>query len=104
MSQKEKMSLNQQTYKLPTDLQQAVEKSLADWQENDKVKKLWAKDASLWSNTDEAKWLGWLDIVERQVADKQKFADFREEVSRENFSHILLLGMGGSSLLSLIHI
>ena len=92
------MSLNRQTYKLPDDLQQAVEKSLADWQENDKVKKLWAKDASLWSNTDEAKWLGWLDIVERQVADKQKFADFREEVSRENFSHILLLGMGGSSL------
>jgi glucose-6-phosphate isomerase len=98
MSQKEKMSLNQQTYKLPDDLRQAVEKSLADWQENGKVKKLWAKDASLWSNTDEAKWLGWLDIVERQVADKQKFADFREEVSSENFSHILLLGMGGSSL------
>ena len=98
MSQKEKMSLNQQTYKLPDDLRQAVEKTLADWQENDKVKKLWAKDASLWSNSDEAKWLGWLDIVERQVADKQKFADFREEVKNENFSHILLLGMGGSSL------
>jgi glucose-6-phosphate isomerase len=98
MSQKEKMSLNRQTYKLPTDLQQAVEKSLTDWQEKDKVKKLWAKDASLWSNTDEAKWLGWLDIVERQVADKQKFASFRDDVSKENFSHILLLGMGGSSL------
>lgn len=92
------MSLNQQTYKLPADLQQAFEKTLADWQSNDKIKKLWAKDAALWSNDDEAKWLGWLDIVERQIADRQKFADFREEVKKENFSHILLLGMGGSSL------
>ncbi len=92
------MSLNQQTYKLPNDLEQAVEKSLADWQSNDKVNRLWARDASLWSNSDEAKWLGWLEIVERQIADKQKFADFRAEVSRENFSHVLLLGMGGSSL------
>jgi len=92
------MSLNQQTYKLPNDLEQAVEKSLADWQSNDKVNRLWARDASLWSNSDEAKWLGWLDIVERQIADKQKFADFRAEVSAENFSHVLLLGMGGSSL------
>ncbi len=92
------MSLNQQSYKLPNDLEQAVEKSLADWQSNDKVNRLWARDASLWSNSDEAKWLGWLEIVERQIADKQKFADFRAEVSRENFSHVLLLGMGGSSL------
>jgi glucose-6-phosphate isomerase len=92
------MSLNQLTYKLPDNLRLAVEKTLADWQGNDKIGKLWAKDASLWTNSDEAKWLGWLDIVERQIADKQKFADFREEVSRENFTHVLLLGMGGSSL------
>lgn len=92
------MSLNTQTDNLPGDLQTAVEATLQDWETGGKVEKLWAKDASLWTNTDESKWLGWLDIVERQLADKQKFAEFQREVKAESFSHILLLGMGGSSL------
>lgn len=92
------MSLNKLTDSLPEDLNVAVEATIKDWLENGIVEKLWAKDASVWTNDDEAKWLGWLDIVERQLADKQKFADFQAEVKAENFSHILLLGMGGSSL------
>ncbi len=92
------MSLNTMIYSLPEDLQTAVEATIKDWNENGKVAKFWAKDAAIWSNDDEAKWLGWLDIVERQLSDKQKFADFQAEVKAENFTHILLLGMGGSSL------
>lgn len=92
------MSLNTQTYSLQEDLQTAVEATIKDWRENGKVEKLWAKDASVWTDDDEAKWLGWLSIVERQLAEKQKFADFQTEIEAENFSHILLLGMGGSSL------
>jgi len=92
------MSLNTQTYSLPEDLEKAVEATLEDWRENRKVEKLWKQDASLWTNADEAKWLGWLDIVERQIADTGKFAKFQADVLAENFSHILLLGMGGSSL------
>ncbi len=92
------MSLNTMTYGLPEDLQTAVEATVKDWRENGKVEKMWAKDASVWRGDDEAKWLGWLDIVERQLAEKQKFADFQTEIKAENFSHILLLGMGGSSL------
>lgn len=92
------MSLNEQNYILPKELQQSVEAVLQDWQKNKKVERLWAKDASIWTGEDEAEWLGWLSIVERQLADKGKFADFQTEVKAENFSHILLLGMGGSSL------
>lgn len=92
------MSLNLMTYGLPEDLNTAVDATIKDWLENGKVEQFWAKNASLWTNDDEAKWLGWLDIIERQLADKQKFADFQAEVKAENFSHILLLGMGGSSL------
>ena len=92
------MSLNTMIYNLPTDLQTAVEATLKDWNENGKIAKLWKKDTLLWTNDDEAKWLGWLDIVERQLSDKQKFADFQAEVKAEKFTHILLLGMGGSSL------
>ena len=33
------------------------------------MKRLWARDASLWTNTDESKWLGWLGITEDQLAN-----------------------------------
>ena len=32
-----------------------------------KVRQLWAGDARLWTNADEAKWVGWLDIVDEAV-------------------------------------
>ena len=92
------MSLNRMSYSLPDELNSAVEATIIDWQESGKVEKLWKQDASVWTSEDEEKWLGWLSIVERQLDDKQKFADFQAEVETENFSHILLLGMGGSSL------
>ena len=93
------------TFKLPNDLAEtvpasleAVQASLNDWQSQQKIKQLWAKDASLWTNTDEAKWLGWLDIVDDQLANLQQLSDFANEVKSAGFTHILLLGMGGSSL------
>ncbi len=92
------MSLNELTYSLPENLRSAVEATIEDWRKAERVQKIWAKDAAVWTNDDEAKWLGWLDIVERQLVDKQKFADFQTAVKAGDFSHILLLGMGGSSL------
>ena len=52
----------------------------------------------LWTNTDEAQWLGWLDITEKQLAHKDQFKQLADEIKKENFTDILLLGMGGSSL------
>lgn len=69
-----------------------------DWKTNNKVARLWEKDASLWSNTDESKWLGWLTITDEQLADLAKFKAFALEVKKAKLKHILLLGMGGSSL------
>ncbi len=62
------MSLNRLTYKLPGRLAGAVAWSLEDWKKNNKVARLWQKDASLWSGTDESNWLGWLTITEEQIA------------------------------------
>lgn len=92
------MSLNTLQFSLPKTLQTAVSQNLKDWQEGEKTKKLWAKESALWTGTDEAQWLGWLSIVERQLFVLRKFTDFTAKVSTGNFSHILLLGMGGSSL------
>ena len=85
-------------YSLGADLDTEVASMLEDWRVNGKVRRLWARDATLWSRTDESKWLGWLGITEDQLAHSQRFTELIEEVKREGFTHVLLLGMGGSSL------
>ncbi len=86
------------TYKLSDELQQAVQATLDDWYSTQKISRLWAQDATLWTNADEAKWLDWLNIVDDQLANLQQLKDFAVEVKEGGFTQILLLGMGGSSL------
>ena len=60
--------------------------------------RLWARDASLWTGSDEARWLGWLtaaDDFAREISNLQAFCS---EIRAEGLRHLLLLGMGGSSL------
>jgi transaldolase/glucose-6-phosphate isomerase len=90
--------LNQLTYSLPEPLAAAVKESLVDWRTEGKVRKLWGRDATLWSGRDEAQWLGWLGIANDQLAHIQRLTDIREAARSAGFSHVLLLGMGGSSL------
>jgi transaldolase / glucose-6-phosphate isomerase len=86
------------SYRMPADLTQAVRTTLEDWNAHSKVKRLWARDASLWTNTDESKWLGWLSITEDQISNGARFRQIAEEIRAEGFTHAVLLGMGGSSL------
>jgi len=90
--------VNQQTASLPAGLDATVKKNLNDWRISEKVKRLWQKDASLWTGDDEAKWLGWLDIVDEQIAHASKLQQIAADVKNGGFRDILLLGMGGSSL------
>ncbi|HEX8814680.1 MAG TPA: bifunctional transaldolase/phosoglucose isomerase [Terriglobales bacterium] len=85
-------------YKLPDSLAAAVKSNIADWQSNNKVRRLWQGDASLWTNDDESKWLGWLNIVDEQIKNLAALKKFAAEVKDDKFTDILLLGMGGSSL------
>jgi transaldolase/glucose-6-phosphate isomerase len=85
-------------FSLPPELEQAVSEAGKEWQRDRKTQRLWEKDQSLWTNTDENKWLGWLDIVDQQLADVAKFKALSAEVREDGFRHFLLLGMGGSSL------
>ena len=55
---------------------------------------MWQHDASLWTGTDEAKWLGWLDITDEQIAHSDKLRAAVADVKKENFTDILLLGHG----------
>ncbi len=90
--------LNRQKYVLPSELEGQVNEALEDWQNNDKVRRLWARDATLWTGTDEGKWLDWLDTTRDQVEHLGKLHRIVQEVEGTFFKHAVLLGMGGSSL------
>ncbi|HEV8678321.1 MAG TPA: bifunctional transaldolase/phosoglucose isomerase, partial [Stellaceae bacterium] len=90
--------LNAMSWKLPKDLDEAVKAELEDWRAEGKVRRLWAEDAALWTETDEARWLGWLGIVDGELKAVGHLDAFAAEVKSAGFTDILLLGMGGSSL------
>ena len=87
-----------QSSKLPDALAKQVAQNVNDWRAAGKVRRLWQRDASLWTNGDESQWLGWLDVAEKQSECKEKFQQLAQEIRSEKFSDIFLLGMGGSSL------
>jgi transaldolase/glucose-6-phosphate isomerase len=87
-----------ETWTLPKDLDDVLRAALRAWTAEGKVERLWARDATLWTGADEAKWLGWLDIVDEQSSRVDHFKRLAEDVRQAGFSHLLLLGMGGSSL------
>ncbi|HVE55517.1 MAG TPA: bifunctional transaldolase/phosoglucose isomerase [Pyrinomonadaceae bacterium] len=90
--------LNSLTYSLPENLEKAVRETTDEWRKENKIARIWAKDASVWTNDDEAKWLGWLDSVAAETAKVQEYKDFAEDVKSSGFTDVLLMGMGGSSL------
>jgi len=92
------VSLNRQTYTLPGPLAGAIAACIEDWKKNNKVARLWERDASLWTGTDESNWLGWLTIVDEQLAHLEVLKKTAVDVKKARFKHALLLGMGGSSL------
>jgi len=83
---------------LPESLAATVKATTAEWQAGGKMQRLWQRDAKLWTGTDEGAWLGWLDIVDEQMAQHDQLAKVAREVQARGFQHVLLLGMGGSSL------
>ena len=63
------------------------------------VERIWARDATLWTGRDEAKWLGWLDEPMRMRSRVGDLLRFVEELGSPGaIDTFVLLGMGGSSL------
>jgi transaldolase / glucose-6-phosphate isomerase len=63
------------------------------------VERIWARDATLWTGRDEAKWLGWLDEPMRMRSRLGDLLRFVEELAAPGVvDTFVLLGMGGSSL------
>jgi transaldolase/glucose-6-phosphate isomerase len=90
--------VSHQALSLPEDLAASVEATLARWTEDGSVRRLWARDASLWTGSGEGDWLGWLGATADHASHGERLARFAAKVEKAGYSHILLLGMGGSSL------
>jgi len=65
--------------------------------------RLWSHDPTLWTadktgQEEVRKRLGWLDLPNSSRACLKEMRDFVSQVRADGFTHVLLLGMGGSSL------
>ncbi len=90
--------MDRQSFTLPPDLASEVDVVLDDWQRQDKVRRLWSRDAWLWTGNDEARWLDWLEITREQLDHLGDLHRKFHAVEGQYFKHLVLLGMGGSSL------
>jgi transaldolase/glucose-6-phosphate isomerase len=87
-----------QSASLPGDVESAVGEVIADWEQGGKVRRLWARDAGVWTGEDEAEWLGWLGIAEDQLGHAERLDRVARDAADGGFEHAVVLGMGGSSL------
>src|SRR5437899_5250029 len=87
-----------QDWVLPADVEAAVRDELRAWSAAGKVRRLWGRDASLWTGADEASWLGWLGVTDDQLAHVDRLRRIADDAAGAGFTRVLLLGMGGSSL------
>src|SRR6202158_2745596 len=88
--------IDRQQLELGSQIGKAVEKATEDWRASGKVRRLWQHDKSVWTGTDEDKWLGWLNSA--ASADVADYEDFAHKVKGQKFTDAVVLGMGGSSL------
>jgi glucose-6-phosphate isomerase len=80
-----------------------VETTVADLAQRDAIARIWAKDAGLWKSDSAHQKiirnsLGWLTVMPTIRQHAANLAAFAVEVGQAGFTHVLLLGMGGSSL------
>jgi len=87
-----------QKLKLGAVIEKDVKQAEEEWRAGGKVRSLWQRDASLWTGTDEHKWLGWLDAVAREQKAIDRYQSFAQWVKGRGFADAVVLGMGGSSL------
>lgn len=90
--------VNLQTLSLGDALAKSVADATEEWRASAKIRRLWAKDKTVWSNADEDKWLGWLRGADDEAKKLADYAGFAAWVKAQGFADAVVLGMGGSSL------
>ena len=81
-----------------------VEKAIIDIAVRDGVaERIWSKDATLWkTDADSVKVinnsLGWLTVADEMIGVADELTAFAETIRASGFQHVMVCGMGGSSL------
>jgi len=91
------MTLNTATESLTSIDAESIKNEYKNWITQNKIQALWKQDAALWTNEDEAKWMGWLN-PEIEVNEIPAIESLAVALKNEGITDIIVLGMGGSSL------
>jgi transaldolase / glucose-6-phosphate isomerase len=86
---------------IPEAVRPRVEQKVALAGHEQVARRLRDADATLWGppgTPEVADRLGWLTIAERMLETLDELEQFAQQVAREGFTDVVLLGMGGSSL------
>ena len=77
-----------------------VEATLRELQDREVIKRIWSKDHTVWKPepTEISNRLGWLNVTESMADQATAIQSFADEVKEAGYRHVVLLGMGGSSL------
>ena len=77
-----------------------ADEAVASLQETDAVARIWSGDHTIWSSdpTEITDRLGWLDTPSSMLDCVDDLSRFARDVRDEGTEHVVLLGMGGSSL------
>jgi len=78
----------------------AVKAEMTNLDQSDIVRRIWQKDYTVWKHdpTEITNRLGWLTVIDLMRDEISTLESFAEEVRSTGFRHVVLLGMGGSSL------
>ena len=94
--------MNSTTFQLGP-LAGAVEAAVREAQEQQVVKRIWRKDASLWKTDPQAQdnirsSLGWVTVSDEMLGVADELMEYGEIIRQRGFQHVMVCGMGGSSL------
>ena len=78
--------------------QSDVEAVRQSWQEEGQSRMLWSRKASIFSDADEANWMGWLDLLQASSEVSIGSPALREAIRSHDSETVVVIGMGGSSL------
>jgi transaldolase/glucose-6-phosphate isomerase len=84
-------------------LQKNVDARIAQLQSSNVIDRLWKKDHTIWRSEEVHRKsilnrLGWLHSVDLMRQNINELLHFAEEIRGAGFTHVVVLGMGGSSL------
>jgi transaldolase / glucose-6-phosphate isomerase len=84
--------------------QEAVNAAIKEAEKGDVIRRIWHKDAALWKESEEHQKiiknaLGWLTVPDMMIGVEDDLIAFADRIrGPRQFKHVMLCGMGGSSL------